>query len=86
MAAILQGWVSIQSKYILSFFQTTRSRLLRERMLYIFLRYVLGVYMRSLNKNASSPEAGKLAGAPRIIAQMALGLIHEAEGKKQFGK
>lgn len=41
--------------------------------------------MRSLTKNASSPEAGKLAGAPRLIAQMALGIIQESSGHREYG-
>ncbi|CAJ0939947.1 unnamed protein product, partial [Mesorhabditis belari] len=44
-----------------------------------------GIYMRFLSKNASSPDAGKVAGVPRILAQTALELVDRLDGKHKFG-
>lgn len=42
--------------------------------------------MRSLLKNASSTEAGKLAPVPRMMASNGLTLIKQVDDNHKFGK
>lgn len=54
-------------------------------VIFRFASIIQGVYMRSLMKNASSTDAGKLAPVPRILASHGLTLIKQIDEHNKFG-